>query len=152
MPLEWTNWSERIVYEARQNVEATTIAPMRSQSHLFRKQSWFSPAATFYQSVYVIAASDAGSEASRLTQVLDYLQRTYAPYLFKMQVQEVIEAGGKTPKRRRLDFSAMPRLESYTDPLMSRINRGLTSIGALVFYSLLFFIASYVAFIKMRVK
>lgn len=137
---------------SRRYVETTTTLPLRAQADLFRRLCYFSPAAAFYQSAFAAAGSDAESEARIVTSLLDYIQNVYAPYMFEMQVQEVIEANGQFPKPRRLDFSGLPRFQPSPEPFAARLERALPAASALAFYCLIFFIASYVAFIKISVQ
>lgn len=137
---------------ARRYVETTTTLPLRAQADLFRRLCYLSPAAAFYQSAFAVAGSDAESEARIVASLLDYIQNVYAPYLFKMQVQEAIEANGQHPRPRRLDFGGLPRFQPSLEPFAIRLKRALPTASALAFYCLVFFIASYAAFIKISVQ
>lgn len=135
------------IQENRKIAQEYYISVVLKQEEILKRVSLLSPSALFSHMACTLAATTAESELRYYTSLLDYITNHYAPYLFRKQLEEASQNG----KAKRVDLADMPHFSYTVERMGLRINKILPFAAALLFYDIIFFLLSYLFFIKMHV-
>jgi len=129
-------------------IELQKEVQLKHQKKLINFFSGFSPAFLFLQACSIFARTDAGSFERFFKYVRDY----------RLQLIQWLKNRNATGSRKwvvaegELDISDLPQFKYVTEPISQSLNRAMFYIVLLIFFNFLFFLLSFVAFLKYDVR